>query len=85
VKRPAICTCEADDLYERQFLDDGRHFPDCPVARTRIGTTPDEIRKNCAAPSELRYFCKISGQPEESPCHHASCQDAPPSLQGGQK
>lgn len=26
---------------------------------------------------KLMYFCKISGQPEETPCHHASCQSDP--------
>ena len=27
----ATCTCEAGDIYEQQYLDDNRHFPDCPV------------------------------------------------------
>ncbi len=26
---------------------------------------------------QLYYFCKISGQAEETPCHHASCQSDP--------
>ena len=28
------CTCEAVDCYERQFLDDNRHFEGCPARST---------------------------------------------------
>lgn len=35
MNQPESCTCEANDIYEQQYLDDGRHFNGCPALAAR--------------------------------------------------
>jgi hypothetical protein len=58
------CTCNPQDCYERQFVDDGRHLPYCQMAvrayPSRVVTFPAPPKQKFMTPMRWMYLAVIS-------------------------
>jgi hypothetical protein len=54
----ARCTCVANDCYERQYLDDGRHFVECPTLQPKVSTSASKPTRNSVVLASFVRYCQ---------------------------